>query len=133
MRGLLSLIIAASLASPAFACSPIWRPFAETIDADELTVRAVPTIAYSRRETDRDGYFGMAGTLTLAKVRCIQRPKGYSPCPDTITVAFSDREDGSSCPHPLRSNPDRLRYFSLYFQDGEWRVGHAARTFRGRE
>ena len=133
MRGFALAVVAAALPLPALACTIFWRPFSETIERHHLAVRAMPSIAYSRYEKDSDGDVTMAGTLTLTKVRCIQRPEGYGPCPDTITVAFAHQEDGSSCPHPLRSPPERLRYFSLYQQEGEWRVGHAARTFQGRE
>ncbi len=133
MRGLALVVVAAALPTPALACTIFWKPFSETIERHHLTVRAMPSIAYSRHEKNSDGYVTMAGTLTLTEVRCIHRPKGYGPCPDTITVAFAHQEDSSSCPHPLRSPRERLRYFSLYQHEGEWQVGHAARTFRGRE
>jgi hypothetical protein len=123
---------AASLHSPAAACSYFYEPYnihLARADPQTLAIIARPTIAYSTYTNEH-----WSGTVTFRNVHCLKRPRG-EPCPKTLEVSFNEHFDGSSCPSVLSQDArpgraSRLRYFLLTRgESGAWRLSLATRYF----
>jgi hypothetical protein len=125
LRFLAFLAFGLALAPPAAACSSRWRPFDEDLaqrGANSLAVRARAEIAVEPGEDEI-----VSGTVTLTSIRCLRKPRDI-PCPRTLSIRFSQFNDGVNCPSPLLGE-EPLRYFILdRDEDGSWSIARAARS-----